>query len=308
MSKNILLLGGICIDKYYMINNYPDRGYDTVIKSSFEVVGGCPLNVAKTLKNLDMNPIIFSSISDDCSGETIYSYIVNEAYDTKCLVKLKNEKTGYCMVFIDEQGERTFMTYNGCEGYFDESIICDEIINSINYIYITGIYLVHKYNNDSICNFLKAMTNLGKKVIFDPGPLINELDVLTLSSILELSYIVKVNTVELNTISKILNISGNILPNHWINTEYVIETQGSNGCYLHTKNNLIHFLAFPCNVVDTNGSGDSFVGGLIYGLCNYNDINYIIKIASACGALTAETLGAHRQFNLSTVIDKIKNN
>lgn len=37
--------------------------------------------------------------------------------------------------------------------------------------------------------------------------------------------------------------------------------------------------------------------GLIYGLCNHADMNSIIKITSACGALTAETLGSHKQLN-----------
>ena len=57
----------------------------------------------------------------------------------------------------------------------------------------------------------------------------------------------------------------------------------------------------PARVVDTTGTGDSFAGGLLAGLLCHGDLVRAAREASACGALTAEALGAHRAFGWEEV-------
>ncbi len=45
-------------------------------------------------------------------------------------------------------------------------------------------------------------------------------------------------------------------------------TDGPNGCYVVEKGNVTNVAGFPVKAIDTNGAGDSFAGGALYGLTN----------------------------------------
>ena len=85
----------------------------------------------------------------------------------------------------------------------------------------------------------------------------------------------------------------------------------------HEYYETLRFAPFPCEtmrenivpdscgdiarVVDTTGTGDSFAGGLLAGLLTHGDLPRAAREACACGALTAEVLGAHRDFGWAQV-------
>ena len=49
-----------------------------------------------------------------------------------------------------------------------------------------------------------------------------------------------------------------------------------------------------CSVkaVETTGAGDSFVGGLAYGILNHMDLGRMLDFATCCSALTVQNTGA----------------
>lgn len=306
MNKSVLLLGGIFMDKYVLIKNYPDRGSDALIEDEFYKVGGCPFNVAKTLKNLGLNPIIYSAVSDDVLGEIMNSYVDECGFDRACIFDKKGEKSGYCMILLDEEKERTFLTYKGCEGMFDESYIPVNVIDSVNYIYVTGIYLIYEKYDEAVITFLEKMHSLGKKIIFDPSSLVYEVDKQILDRIIKISYVITPNEDELCMIEKAINIESLIGSSNTYGIKYIAVTKGADGCEIYSDNGKCQkFSIYDAKVVDTNGTGDSFVGGFIYGLINEFSIEKTVDYASACGSLTAEFVGAHGEFKLEDVHARI---
>lgn len=305
MNKNILMLGGICIDKYHLIKAFPKVGSDTLIKSEFNTIGGCPINVAHTLKNLGLNPIIYSAVGKDSKNE-IYDYLNKFNMNTECIFEASEEKTGYCIILSDESGERTFLTYKGCEGFFDHALIPQDILEATSYIYLTGILLTYEYNNNNLISFLKSAIKLGKKLIFDPGPLLNTINPLVLREILQLSYLITPSHDELLFIKKTLGVnSPKELFKMSDSLEYIVETHGSNGCQLYSESEHIIYPSLPASVKDTNGAGDSFVGGIIYGLSTCLSINDTISIGSACGAISTEHFGCSHPFSIDDVNEKL---
>ncbi|MEM9424236.1 MAG: carbohydrate kinase family protein, partial [Spirochaetota bacterium] len=118
MSQKVLLLGGVILD-HYIVASFPQKGEDTLIVKEFDRVAGCALNVAVTLRNLGKNPYIVSSIGNDLRGKTILAYLKKRRIDLKFIEQYASSEpifSGYSMVVLDPDGERTFFTYRGCEG------------------------------------------------------------------------------------------------------------------------------------------------------------------------------------------------
>lgn len=50
--------------------------------------------------------------------------------------------------------------------------------------------------------------------------------------------------------------------------------------------------SFSVKAVETTGAGDSFVGGLAYGILNHMDLGSMLDFATCCSALTVQNTGA----------------
>lgn len=299
--KKVLLFGGLLMDRYIVTGRYPRRGEDTLIREEFQRVGGCPFNVAKTLQNLGVEPVIWSALSDDPMGRELRAVLAAEGMSSRAVYPLPGEKTGYCMVVLDREGERTFFTYRGCEGHFDPGRADPALAEEVSAVFVTGIYLLYPGWSGLAVDFLEQLAARGLPVLFDPGPLLGEMDPALLRRMLDLSAILTPNTAEREQIEKALDIPD--LPGWGLHhgMRCVLETRGERGAVLYLPEGAVELPPCPARVVDTTGTGDSFAGGLLAGLLCHGDLVRAAREASACGALTAEALGAHRAFGWEEV-------
>lgn len=299
--KKVLLLGGLLMDRYIVTNQFPGRGGDTLIEEEFQKVGGCPFNVAMTLRSLGVEPVIYSALSDDPMGRELAAVMAAEGMSTEAVYPLPGEKTGYCMVVLDREGERTFFTYRGCEGHFDPARLSPALLEELAAVFVTGIYLLYPRWSGLAVDFLEAMAARGLPVLFDPGPLLGEMDPELLRRVLAISRIITPNAAERAEIEKALGIPD--LPEWGLShgMQCVLETRGEQGAVLHAPGGAEELPPCPARVVDTTGTGDSFAGGLLAGLLTHGDLPRAAREACACGALTAEVLGAHRDFGWAQV-------
>ena len=122
-----------------------------------------------------------------------------------------------------------------------------------------------------------------------------------LRRMLALSAILTPNAAEREQIEKALDIPD--LPGWGLRhgMRCVLETRGERGAVLYLPEGAVELPPCPARVVDTTGTGDSFAGGLLAGLLCHGDLVRAAREASACGALTAEALGAHRAFGWEEV-------
>lgn len=304
MKEKILLLGGLLIDRYLHLLYYPERGEDTLINKEKEYIGGCPYNVAIALKNLGVEPIIYSAIGDNSAGQFIQSELEANKLNTECVYTVPNSESGYCIIMLDQEKERTFFAKHGIEGQFDATMISDSLLSEINYIYLTGIYVLHEENNKALLAFLKQAHKLGKKIIFDVAPMIATLDRETLLQIIPLCYALKVNHNERLALEEI--IQDKITDSPLLSNVYcVIETNGSKESITYINNTTLSVSSYPTQVIDSNGAGDNYLAGIIYGLMHNYSIQEAMHIGSACGSLACETLGTTVTYTLEDVETKI---
>lgn len=301
MKQSILMLGGICIDRYYLVNHFPVEGQDTLINETFERIGGCPINASFTIRKFGFNPILYSGIGLE-SENKITSFLKRNEFDESCVFLVPDQKSGFCTIILDEKKERTFMTYRGCEGLFDEGRIPVEFNDNLQHIYVTGLYLLYGEESEKVVEYLLKKAQQGCTVYFDPGPLAEWIDVELLKKVIQISTHLKVNEEEERLIKKQLKLNSlSVLFEK--NCKSIVLTRGGRGSQLQIKDLCCDIAAIPIDLVDSNGAGDAFFAGYCASLMKELPELEAIKIAAACGSITAATLGPHADGPLEDILD-----
>lgn len=300
MSQQILLLGGIVLDQYVLLHEFPKRGDDVLMEDSFHHVGGCSINVAVTLKSLGMIPHIVSVIGRDERGKEIHKYLCHHELSARAIQMSEDRNTGYCLTLVEDSGERTFLTYKGCEAEFYPDMLAKDLLDQISMVFVTGYYLLDLQYDHIVIEFLKEMKNSGKQILFDPGALVSKIRPEILLSMIELSNFMTPNEGELEKILDIFQVNKNHIP-EWFFQHGVcllIEKKGNQGVKLWEKEGLtLSVPSFQVDSVDTTGAGDSFAGGIMYGILKKYSMKKALKLASACGAFATTFMGPHQKFN-----------
>ena len=300
----VLLLGGIILDRYFEVERYPKAGGDTLIQNSFDRVGGCSLNVAITLKNLGVNPCIVTKLGDDESGRKIEHYVDSQGLSKTCMLKAPGRGTGYCLTILEKIGERTFFTYKGCEGELSLDEFPPGTFEGFAFAYITGYYLANRQTAAAVIELSGKLRQAGCQVVFDPGALVTEMDPFHLRQLVQLSDWLVPNTHELALIQRSLGLSEE--PSEWPFDQGVralVVKKGSQGVAVYSPNSSFTMNSLPIRSKDTTGAGDSFAGGLIYGLTQHYPLFDAVSLANACGAFTSTLIGPHGEFSLQDILD-----
>jgi len=306
-NPKILLLGGVLLDRYYEVDRYPAAGQDTLIHRAFDVVGGCCLNVAATLKNLGNDPYIVSQYSDDEAGNKIISYVKSLGVSSACMIRNVTQQTGYCLNVLSGDGERTFFTYRGCEAIFPTSVLAQVQTMNFAIAFITGYYLLNPNTAEAVLQLAGELHRKKCQVIFDPGPLVGEIAIGVLLGILSGSDWLVPNASELAILQA--RLGGEKEIKDWYFAQGgrgIVEKKGSEGVEIFTPEDAFKRGGFNVNTQDTTGAGDSFVGGFIHGLVNGYPLPQAAAIASACGAITTTFKGPHGVFAMKDVMKLIE--
>ena len=283
-----IVLGGLVADRYFDIESFPERGQDGLITSETAYVGGCAINIAATINNLGGNAHIVSYVGNDKTGEQIMNYIRKNKF-AEDFIKQTEGISGYCLVFKEPDGERTFLTKKGVEGNFDTGLL-DNIDNIRAKVgAVTGYYLLNE-NDSLIMDCIEVMRVSGTKFIFDPGPLVGSIDKEILKRMVKASAVITPNEAELAVFEQ---EDKNFIENFIKNKGIVVRKQGNRGGMCYTRHGIFNYNSVKTEAVDTTGAGDSFTGALCYSLGSGTDIKSSVELASVCAAKTVEINAPH---------------
>ncbi len=285
---DFIVLGGLVADRYFDIESFPERGQDGIVTSETAYVGGCAINIAATINNLGGNAHIVSYVGNDKTGEQIMNYIRKNKF-AEDFIKQTEGVSGYCLVFKEPDGERTFLTKKGVEGNFDTGLL-DNIDNIRAKVgAVTGYYLLNE-NASLIMDCIEVMRVSGTKFIFDPGPLAGSIDKEILKRMVKASAVITPNETELAVFEQ---EDKNFIENFIKNKGIVVRKQGSRGGMCYTRHGIFNYNSVKTEAVDTTGAGDSFTGALCYALGSGIDIKSSVELASVCAAKTVEINAPH---------------
>ena len=267
---------------------------------------GAPLNVALRLASLGANTHIISRIGTDAIGQELIDYVRMNGVNTTSIQVDEVFNTGEVIVQLNEKGSASY-TINYPVAW--DKIVCipeDEIMVKKADALVFGSLVCR----DSVSqNSLLEIINYAKYAVFDVNlraPFYNKE---ILINLMMQSDFIKFNDDELYEISAFLNSPYHSLEQNILfiaeqtNTKHICVTKGSHGAVLYYNEKMYYNSGYKIDVVDTVGSGDSFLAGLLSKLLYDKNPQEAIDFACALGAIVAKNEGANPKISSKEIND-----
>jgi sugar/nucleoside kinase (ribokinase family) len=245
--------------------------------------GGSAANTIAGVNSLGGNALLLGTVGSDDHGRVYISE--TEKTGVKTHIGIHDGLSGHAVTFITPDGERTFATHLGAALKFSENDIVKQDITSSKVLHIEA-YLFEIDELYKAC--LKAI-----KFAKDGGTLVS-ID-LSDSSLVERIYGKMRQTVEEYADIVFANedeafcFTGKreaaALEELARLCRFAIVKLGERGSLIKTEGHVYEISAVKTNVVNTNGAGDIYAGGIIYGLTHGLSVQKSGYIASAAASL-----------------------
>ncbi|MBC5862343.1 carbohydrate kinase family protein [Flavobacterium turcicum] len=267
-------------------------------------IGGAPLNVALRLSSLGIETQIISRIGSDALGAEMLNYISQNGVSTNSIQKDQIYKTGEVIVTLDQKGSASY-TINYPVAW--DKITCnpeDENVVKKADAFVFGTLA----SRDAVAKqSLFELINYSKYSVFDVNLRAPYYTKDVIDQLMLQADFIKFNDDELYEISALMNSPFHSLEQNILfiaeqtKTKHICVTKGSHGAALYYNNKMYYNSGYKINVVDTVGSGDSFLAGLLSKLLTDGNPQEAIDFACALGALVATHEGANPNLDVSEI-------
>lgn len=274
-----LVVGAAMIDIVMVMDKLPRSGEDVLCRDSTLKIGGCAYNVGSTLKNLECEHDLCVPVGNGPYGKMIEAELMANQYDI--LVREEKRDNGYCMCMVEEDGERTFVTYQGTEGDFQAEWFQALDMDLYDNIYIAGYQVCHN-SGKVISEWLKKQSH--KQIYFAPGPVICTIEPETMADILSLHPILHLNDKEAYAFTGKQKMEDCLRALHRQSLNTVIVTLGEQGAAYFDGNEYHVIPSEKVKVIDTIGAGDSHIAAVIAGISKGMGLQESMHLANKVAA------------------------
>ena len=294
MKKKITVIGDVMIDWYLHGESSrisPEAPVPVVnFKESKFQLGGAA-NVANNLKHLEIEPFLIGAIGNDHFGSLLKEHLKAEKIKFNLLTE-KSFQTICKQRLMSSNQQLARIDY---EKYFHGSKLTNTFNTFIKNIAKTDLIIVSDYGKGTIFNarkLIQSAKKLKKKILIDPKgkdfTKYKGANLITPNKSEFENIMGKVNSKRdlVNKAKKMLE---------YLNLESLIVTLGSEGMYVLTKSNkkiIGDFInAYPQEVFDVSGAGDTTISALGAALSEGNDIFSAAEFANLAASISVSKLG-----------------
>ncbi len=269
--------------------------------------GGAPANVATALAKLGVRSGLIGKVGDDPFGHLLRDTLLTANVDIKWLTMTANARTTLAWVAKPTSQESEFLFYRnpGADSLLNIADVDRSYIENARIFHFGSVSMSVEPARTATLHAAQLSRNAGVLVSFDPNwrPLLwrsAEEGHEWIVRGLEFADVVKVNEAELSFVTDTADCATG---SRWLlnrGARLVVVTRGAKGAYFATRRREGHVKGFPVEVVDTTGSGDAFVSGLLFCLlacpqtiekCSDETLRHAVTFANAAGALAATRKG-----------------
>lgn len=257
--------------------------------------GGGAVNTACNFAGLGMKTASIIKIGDDSTGKDIVKMLQNKGVSTDAVVIDSEENTGFSVILLSFQGDRTVLAHRGPNATITEKDVNFEMIKNSKWLYIAPL-------NGESTEVLDLISDFAEKndvnMAINVGTSSIKRGEKYLKKILKTAEVVLMNSEEASMLTKI-----HVRPNsktenfseckihpdikemlkHLKSTKakIVVITDGGNGAYAYDGETFYQCDEFPAKVVSTLGAGDAFASTFVSVLHKTDwDIEKSLKYAS----------------------------
>lgn len=249
--------------------------------------GGSCSNTIHGLARLGMNAGYIGKVGNDDHGRFFQGEM--KRYNVTPHLMPSDIDTGIATTFMSPDAERSFATYLGAAATMTANELDADIFKNYDFLYIEG-YLI--YNHDLImrlCHIAKE-NNLQVAMDFGSFNMVEEHRAFLEDVLKNYVDIIFANEEEAKAFtgkerSEALEILSQYCP-------IAVVKLGKDGSIVKVDGKVTVIPPYEAERIDTNGAGDIYASGFIYGLLKEYDIQRCGYIASRLSAAIIETVGA----------------
>lgn len=292
--KKALMIGSTVADILIRVDHLPSLEEDVNPFGQTIALGGCCYNVSSVLGTFDVPYTLFSPV-----GKGIYGEFIEHALHENGMEPFlrSDEENGCCYCVIDKDGNRTFMAVHGAEYRFRREWFDDLDVSEYSDVYICGLEL-EEDTGVHIVDFLRANPQLN--IYFAPSSRILAVPKDRMAAVLSMHPMMHLNKREANSwlidagfLNEELSDTRELCHKLFVQTgNLVVITDGANGAWAFDGRKDYMEKAFPADVTDGTGAGDTHLGTLIAMRMKGMSIKAALRCASFTSARIVEQNGA----------------
>lgn len=320
-----------------------ESGEKVEIEDLHYTTGGGATNTAVSFKRLGFDVSCFCTLGNDQAATSILAELQQEQIHTDYIHQSKTHHTGTSFIVNSQQGERTIFAFRGANNHLDLNYVPFDHIKTCDQVYITSLSNQSSQLLPRIASFAKqhnvpVAINPGTSQLAKDTETLKEslksIDILILNSAEARIFMVALiehdkrykealkssssqNPCGVNMEDRQAYLLSNPLTHTDIyfsvrkffkevltmGPSIVVITNGCNGVYVATKDEILFHPSAPVKVVNSVGAGDAFgscfVASLRFGKPIEDALRYGIvnsasvleKLGAKAGLLTQEQLG-----------------
>lgn len=270
-------------------------------------VGGGGVNTACNFANLGLKTSAIFKIGDDIYSDGILESFKEKKVDLSNIIQDKTLSTGFSIILVSFQGDRTVLAHRGANAKIKKSDINFDAIKNAKLLYIAPLNGDSTKVLDDIVNFAK---DNNVKVCFNAGTSSIKKGFNYIKKILENAHIVVMNKEEASMATQIQvrpdtrdekfsdelihpDIKGMFKKLKVRDYQIIVITDGGHGAYAYDGHKYYYCPVFNSPVVSTLGAGDAFASTLCAALGKTKiDIGKALMYASVNSAGVVSQFGA----------------
>ena len=272
--------------------------------------GGAPANVACALTKLGTTSGFIGAIGQDAMGAELLEVLRSHSVNLSGVQLVPGTPTRSVMVTRDRMGDRTFAGFShdrSSDSFADTKLNAEylpmDLIQSAQYLVTGTLLLAYPESAVALSNAMDLARYSGVQVVIDVNwrSVFWDDESRAKSIILEVlnhADYLKLTDEEADWLFGSRDLT--CLHHRFPRLKCILMTRGQYGCLYWAAGTLGDVPAFPMDVEDTTGAGDSFLAGFLHQLCRRNrsgelrpdEAREMVRYASAVGALTTLKRGA----------------
>lgn len=240
-------------------------------------IGGGAVNTACNFAGLGLKTATIVKVGEDSTGKDIVKMLEKRGISTNAVVFDEDENTGFSVILLSFQGDRTVLAHRGPNATISKKDIDFDLIKGSKWLYIAPLNGESTEVLDKIAEFAeKNDVNMAINV----GTSSIKRGEKYLDKILKTAEVVVMNSEEASMLTKIevrpdsttekfseCKIHPDIIKmlKHLKSThaKIVVITDGGNGAYAYDGKMFYQCGEFPAKVVSTLGAGDAFASTFV---------------------------------------------
>ena len=273
--------------------------------------GGGAVNAATNFANLGLNASTIVKIGDEIQAENVLKTLSKYGVDLSNVVKSKEYRTGFSIILISFQGDRTVLAHRGANAKLEVSDINFGAIKNSKWLYLAPLNGDSTKALDTVADFaeknnVNLAINIGSSSIKQGKERLVETLKTAEVIILNKDEATMLTGINVRPDSKTEKFSNEIIHPDIIQMlkelnfgkgRITIITDGKHGAYCYDSENFYHCGEFPATVISTLGAGDAFSSTFVASLVKTNgDVKKSLAYASVNAASVVEHFSAQGGF------------